>query len=129
MRLLRVSRLKVNSVGGSDVNRFTVSKYAWLSAAAFWNNSTTGRRASSYSVNAHSTSGNWSSALASAMASSIASFVPDPIQKCAVCAESPSSTTFPACHAAHFSVAKPIHFELFGSSRQPCNTSAKSRSH
>ena len=32
---------------------------------------------------------------ASEIASSIASLVPDPIEKCAVCAASPSSTTFP----------------------------------
>ncbi len=34
-------------------------------------------------------------AQASEIASSIASFVPLPIEKCAVCAASPSSTTFP----------------------------------
>ena len=46
-------------------------------------------------VSAVKTSGYRSSEPASATASSIASFVPDPIVKCAVCAASPRSTTFP----------------------------------
>jgi hypothetical protein len=45
--------------------------------------------------------GNTASAFASEMASSIASLVPLPIVKCAVCAASPSSTTFPWCHDSH----------------------------
>ncbi len=39
------------------------------------------------------------SASARPMASSIASFVPEPTEKCAVCAASPMSTTFPSIHA------------------------------
>ena len=35
------------------------------------------------------------------MASSIASLVPEPIEKCAVCAASPSRTTLPVCHRSH----------------------------
>ena len=45
---------------------------------------------------------------ASAIASSIASLVPEPIEKCAVCAASPSSTTFPWRQRALRTVTKLI---------------------
>ena len=51
------------------------------------------------------------------MASSIASFVPEPIEKCAVCAASPISTTFPACQDAQRSVGKARQIERFVMSR------------
>src|SRR5215469_13262994 len=52
----------------------------------------------------------------SARASSIASLVPDPMEKCAVWAASPSSTTFPALHRSFLTVVKLIHRELLTSS-------------
>ena len=45
----------------------------------------------------------------SEIASSIASLVPEPIEKCAVCAASPSSTTFPWRQNALRTVTKLIH--------------------
>ena len=50
------------------------------------------------------------------MASSIASLVPEPIEKWAVCSASPSNTTFSKFHCAFFTSRKLIHFELFESS-------------
>ena len=56
-------------------------------------------------------------AQASATASSIASFVPEPIEKCAVCAASPSSTTLSAHQRALRTVTKLIHLELLAMQR------------
>src|SRR5512140_3374248 len=61
---------------------------------------------------------------ANATASSIASFVPDPIEKCAVCAASPSSTTFPEHQRRLRTVTNPSHLELFASSGRPPSSSA-----
>ena len=58
----------------------------------------------------------------------MASFVPDPMVKCAVCAASPSSTTLPSCHDPHRTVRKLIHVERFDISRFPPSVSAKSAS-
>ena len=46
-----------------------------------------------------------------AMESSIASFVPDPMEKCAVCAESPRSTVLPSTHRSHRTVGKTRQIE------------------
>src|SRR5260370_1196113 len=59
------------------------------------------------------------------IASSIASFVPEPIEKCAVCKASPSKTTFSKDHRPFFTNTKLIHFELFESNRQPSRSFAK----
>ena len=66
------------------------------------------------------------------MASSMASFVPEPIEKCAVWAASPISTTFPvgpdACQEAFLIAGKRRQIERFVSTRWPFRCSAKSRS-
>ena len=64
---------------------------------------------------------------ASASASSIASFVPDPIEKCAVCAASPSSTTLPCRQRSLRTVVKLIHRELFACTAWSCRMPAKRR--
>ena len=63
---------------------------------------------------------------ASASASSIASLVPEPIEKCAVCAASPSSTTLPWRQRSLRTVVKLIHRELLASTSCPSSTSANS---
>ena len=68
------------------------------------------------------------SAAASAIASSIASLVPEPIEKCAVCAASPRSTTLPWCQRSQRTVGKLRQIERFLISRCPASSSAKSRS-
>jgi hypothetical protein len=65
---------------------------------------------------------------ASAIASSIASLVPEPTEKCAVCAASPSSTTLPSCQRRQRTVGKARQIERLASSRWPPSSSAKSRS-
>ncbi len=65
------------------------------------------------------------------MASSIASFVPDPIEKWAVCAESPSravgTTSEPeSIHVFVLSVGKLIHFDWLLINELPRRSSAKS---
>jgi len=46
----------------------------------------------------------------------MASLVPEPIEKCAVCAASPSSTTLPSRQVRHLTVLKVVHRELFATS-------------
>ena len=55
----------------------------------------------------------------------MASFVPEPMEKCAVCAASPSSTTFPARHDSQRTVPKLIQRELLARSGFPSSRSAK----
>jgi hypothetical protein len=64
----------------------------------------------------------------SAMASSMASLVPEPMEKCAVCAASPSSTRLRWCQRSQRTVGKLRHTDLFVSSLWPCSSGAKSRS-
>jgi hypothetical protein len=54
--------------------------------------------------------------------------VPEPIEKCAVCAASPSSTTFSWCQAALRTVTKLIQREWLPISRWPSSASANSSS-
>ncbi len=68
------------------------------------------------------------SASRSAMASIIAMRVPEPTEKCAVCAASPMSTTLPADHRAHRTVGKLRHTERFRTRAWPSSSSAKSAS-
>ena len=68
------------------------------------------------------------SAQASPIASSSASLVPEPIEKCAVCAASPSSTTFSWCQAALRTVTKLIQREWLPIRRWPSSASANSSS-
>ena len=68
------------------------------------------------------------SAAASAIASSIASLVPEPTEKCAVCAASPTSTTLPWCQRALRMVGNARQIERFETSRWPASSSANSRS-
>ena len=64
----------------------------------------------------------------STIASSIASFVPEPTEKCAVCAESPTSTTFSWCQRSLRTVPKLRQMERFCCSRCPASSSANSSS-
>src|SRR5258708_9363364 len=65
-----------------------------------------------------------SSALVSAMASSIASRVPEPIEKCAEGSASPISTIFPDDQFSFQIQGKLLHTDLFDTSRWPSSVSA-----
>jgi hypothetical protein len=65
-------------------------------------------------------------ASASAIASSIASFVPEPIEKCAVWAASPTSTMFSWCQHSFRTVGNARQTERLMSSSWPSRWSAKS---
>ena len=58
----------------------------------------------------------------------MASFVPEPIEKCAVWAASPSSTTLPRCQLALRTSRKLVHNERLVISRWPRSSSANSAS-
>lgn len=58
----------------------------------------------------------------------MASLVPEPIEKWALCAASPSSTTFSCRQQALRTVSKRIHREALGISRWPSRCSARSSS-
>src|SRR5664279_3595611 len=83
---------KANCTGSKSQNRSTCSNQTSETSAACWVFSTSSRRRSSYCCNAASTVGARCMASASAIASSIASLVPEPIEKCAVALASPNST-------------------------------------
>ena len=93
MRLLRVSRLKMNWIGSwrtycgrSSNHSRCAARRAGCSRRAACARPRTRRARPGRRPRARS-------ATTSAIASSIASFVAEPIEKCAVCAASPSSTT------------------------------------
>ena len=54
----------------------------------------------------------------------MASLVPEPMEKCAVCAASPSSTTFRCRQVWHRTVVKVAHRELLANNSCPPSTSA-----
>src|ERR1700733_11466151 len=54
----------------------------------------------------------------------MASLVPDPIEKCAVCAASPNKTTRSERHERFRTVTKLIHLELLANTDRPCNADA-----
>src|SRR5690348_17920874 len=89
------------------------SNHSRLACAARWVEDTTGRRSASYAASPASTESCSCRQAASASASSMASLVPEPMEKCAVCAASPSSTTFSCRHVWHRTVPKLTHRELF----------------
>ena len=84
--------------------------------AARWVLATSGLRAASYAASAAGTPSSRRSAVTSSVASSTASFVAEPIEKCAVCAASPSSAMLSWNQRSTFSVGKLSHLELFVSS-------------
>ena len=90
--------------------------------------STIGRRSSSYAASAAGTSAGPRprNAQANATASSIASFVPEPIEKWAVWAASPTSTTLSELQWRLRTVVKLIHLELLAISSWPSSASANS---
>ena len=95
---------------------------AW---AARWVDSTTGLRSAWYASSASVTVGCSCRHAARASASSIASLVPEPIEKCAVWAASPMRTRLPSCHRSLRTVWKLTHFELLVRIRCPRSSSAK----
>ena len=58
----------------------------------------------------------------------MASLVPEPIEKCAVCAASPSSTTFPCRQVWQRTVVKVVHRELLADRLCPPTPGPPSRS-
>ncbi len=132
-RRLRVMMLKANCSGSWPVYWPRFSNHSRLACAARWVDATTGRRSASYAARAAGMrpSEAWPPVLscrqaASASASSMASLVPEPMEKCAVWAASPSSTTFPSCQLAHRNVAKLSQRELLARRARPPSTPSKS---
>ncbi len=107
------------------------SNHSRLACAARCVDSTTGLRSSSYAASADSRpaaspTGCSCRHAASASASSMASLVPEPIEKCAVCAASPISTTLPWRQVSLRTVRKLSQLELFANTRWPSRRSANS---
>ena len=116
IRRLRVSRLKTNWISSWWTYCGRSSNHCALATAARWVLATSGLRAASYAASAAGTPSSRRSADTSSVASSTASFVAEPIEKCAVCAASPSSTMLSWNQRSTFSVGKLSHLELFTSS-------------
>ena len=120
-RRLRVTMLKANWDGSWSAYWPMFSNHSRLAWAARWVDATTGRRSASYAARASRMARRSATPpgtcscrqAASASASSMASLVPEPIEKCAVCAASPSSTTFSCRQVRHLTVVKVVHRELF----------------
>ena len=91
----RVMMLKANCIGSWWTYCARFSNHSRLACAARWVESTTALRSTSYVASAAVVSGSSCRQAARASASSIASFVPEPIEKWAVCAASPRITTAP----------------------------------
>ena len=123
-RRLRVTMLNANWCGSWSAYWPMFSNHSRLACAARWVEATTGRRSASYAASAASTPACSCRQAARASASSMASLVPEPMEKCAVCAASPSSTTFRCRQASHRTVVKLTHRELFANSWCPPSTSA-----
>src|SRR5580700_9036230 len=104
--------LKANCNGSWCTYWPRFSNHSRLACAARCVDTTTGLRSASYAASALATLGCSCRHAARASASSIASLVPDPIEKCAVCAASPRRTTLACDHAALRTVVKLIHREL-----------------
>ena len=104
--------LNANCSGSWPVYWPRFSNHSRLACAARCVDATTGRRSASYAASASSRPGCSCRQAASASASSMASLVPEPMEKCAVCAASPSRTTLPLRQFWQRSVPKLIHFEL-----------------
>ena len=102
------------------------SNHSRLACAARWVEVTTGRRSASYAVSAASTEPCSCRQAARASASSMASLVPEPMEKCAVCAASPSSTTLPCRQVRQRTVVNVVHRELLASTSCPPSTPAHS---
>ena len=96
----RVMRPNANCVASMCANRSRCSNHTRLTSAACCVRSTSSRRLVSNAARAPGTSAWARNASYSAIASSIASFVPLPIEKCAVAFASPSSTTLPIAYFA-----------------------------
>ena len=110
--------------------RFTCSNQTSDTSAACWVFSTSSRRCDSKRSSAAVTSRPpvATNAWCSAIASSIASLVPEPMEKCAVALASPSSTTLPAVQRSHLMVGKLRQIERLVMSRWPCSSSANTPS-
>lgn len=105
------------------------SNHSRLAPAARWVEATTGRRSLSYAARADGRSGCSSMFAASARASSTASLVPEPMEKCAVWAASPISTVFPCDQRSLTTVRNAVQVELLPVSGLPPSASAKIRAH
>lgn len=128
-RRLRVSRLKANWRGGWSTYVPSSSNQRRLAAAARWVDSTTGRRSLSYAARAAGRSGcSWTQA-ARARASSTASLVPEPMEKCAVWAASPMRTVFPCDQCSLTTVRKVSQEEWWERSGRCPRASAKILAH
>ena len=125
IRRERVSRLKTNWAGSWSAYIPMFSNHSSEAWAARCVDSTTGRRSCSYAASAAATVGCSCRHAARASASSIASLVPDPIEKCAVWAASPSSTTLPSYQCSLRTVVKLSHLELLVRTSWPWSSSAK----
>src|ERR1700687_3383240 len=123
-RRLRVSRLNANWSGSWRVYCEMFSTHSRLACAARCALSTTGRRSASYAASAISTPGFSCRQAASASASSIASFVPEPIEKWAEWAASPIKSKLPCRQHRVRTVVNRIQRLLLASSGSRSNASA-----
>ena len=125
-RRLRVMMLNPNWIGSWSTYCARFSNHSRLACAARCVESTTALRSSSYAASAAATESSSCRHAARVSASSIASLVPEPIEKCAVCAASPSSTTLSCTQCSLRMVVKLIQRELFAITSCPSSTSANS---
>ena len=118
--------LNPNWIGSWSTYCARFSNHSRLACAARCVESTTALRSSSYAASAAATESSSCRQAARVSASSIASLVPEPIEKCAVCAASPSSTTLSCTQCSLRTVVKLIQRELFAITSCPSSTSANS---
>nr|WP_308076565.1 FAD-dependent monooxygenase [Streptomyces hydrogenans] len=123
---VRVMKCRPNWAGAMCRRRPNVSHQRMLGSAHSWVRVTRARRSRSYAANAARGSASRSRAAASAIASSIASLVPEPTVKCAVWAASPRRTAFPSDQRALRTIRKVAHRLRLPSSLCPPRWSAKS---
>jgi hypothetical protein len=99
----------ISRAAGSDSRAGNDSHHSLLRRASSCSRSTAGRRRRSYSANALARSGASRSASTSPIASSMASFVPEPMEKWAVWAASPRSTVRPSDQRSQVTVRNRSH--------------------
>ncbi len=128
MALERVMTPKAKRVGWKFQKRRICSNHTSDTSAACCVFSTSSRREVSKRSRQAGTSPPSRKAWCSAMESSIASFVPLPMEKCAVALASPSSTTLPRVQRAQRIMGKRRHSERLVMSGCPCRSSANTPS-
>ncbi len=118
--LARVISPKAKRVGWK---RRSCSNHTKDTSAACWVRSTSSRRAASNRARHSGTPPPAMKAACSAIASSMASLVPEPMEKCAVALASPRRTTLPLVQRAQRIIGKRRQWEGLVRSRWPASSS------